>query len=361
MLRILHAADFHLDSPFAGLTPEQAQRRRGEQRELLEDLAALARAQQVQLVLLPGDLLDGDRFYPETAQALTRALGSIPCPVFLAPGNHDFFSPQSVYAALTWPDNVHVFSSGELERFDLPELNCAVWGRAFTAPREDGSPLAGFSAPRDGVLHIGCLHGDTMGGTDYAPIAPEEMAGSCLHYLALGHIHQYSGLQKAGGTHWAYPGCPQGRGFDETGKKGVLLVDVDEGSVSARFVPLARRRYEILSVDLTGAESALSAIEAALPPDTQDHIYRILLTGEGETPDLSALERALSGRFYGLTLRDHTRLPRDLWRRKEEDTLTGLFLRELWPLCEQEPDNEVYQLAVRFGLAALEGGEDAAL
>lgn len=361
MLRILHAADFHLDSPFAGLTPEQAQRRRGEQRELLEDLAALARAQQVQLVLLPGDLLDGDRFYPETAQALTRALGSIPCPVFLAPGNHDFFSPQSVYAALTWPENVHVFSSGALERFDLPKLNCAVWGRAFTAPREDTSPLAGFSAPKDGLLHLGCLHGDTMGGTDYAPISPEDMAQSSLTYLALGHIHQYSGLQKAGGTHWAYPGCPQGRGFDETGEKGVLLVDVDEGSVSARFVPLARRRYEILSVDLTGAESALKAIEAALPPDTRDHIYRILLTGEGETPDLSALERALSGRFYGLTLRDHTRLPRDLWRRREEDTLTGLFLQELWPLCEQEPDNEVYQLAVRFGLAALEGGEDAAL
>ena len=49
------------------------------------------------------------------------------------------------------------------------------------------------------------------------------------------------------------------------------------------------------------------------------------------------------------------------WRRREEDTLTGLFLREMQPLCEQEPDNEVYQLAVRFGLAALEGGEDAAL
>ena len=361
MLRMLHAADFHLDSPFAGLTPEQAQRRRGEQRELLEDLAALARTEQVQLVLLPGDLLDGDRFYPETAQALTRALGSIPCPVLLAPGNHDFFSPQSVYAALTWPENVRVFSSGELERFDLPELQCAVWGRAFTAPREDVAPLRGFSAPRDGVLHLGCLHGDAMGGTDYAPISPEDMAGSGLTYLALGHIHQYSGLQRAGGTYWAYPGCPQGRGFDETGEKGVLLVDVDEGSVNARFVPLARRRYEILSVDLTGAESALGAIEAALPPDTRDHIYRILLTGEGETPDLSALERALSGRFYGLTLRDRTRLPRDLWRRKEEDTLTGLFLREMQPLCEQEPDNQVYQLAVRFGLAALEGGEDAAL
>ena len=360
MLRILHAADFHLDSPFAGLTPEQAQRRRGEQRALLDDLAALARAEQVQLVLLPGDLLDGDRLYRETAQALLRALGSIPCPVVLAPGNHDFFSPQRVYAALDWPENVHVFTSGALERLDLPELNCAVWGRAFTAPREEASPLSGFTAPRDGLLHLGCLHGDAMGGTGYAPISPGDIAQSGLAYLALGHIHQCSGLQRAGDTFWAYPGCPEGRGFDETGEKGVLLAEVDKGAVSARFVPLGRRRYEILSVDLTGAESPLSAVEAALPPHTEDHIYRILLTGEGDAPDLPALERALAGRFYGLTLRDCTRLPRDLWQRREEDTLTGLFLRELWPLWEREPDSGACQLAVRFGLAALERGEDVA-
>ena len=360
MLRILHAADFHLDSPFAGLTPEQAARRRGEQRQLLDDLARLAGEASVQLVLLAGDLLDGDRFYPETAQALTRALAAIPCPVFLAPGNHDFYGPRSVYAALDWPRNVHVFSSGTPERVDMPGLACAVWGRAFTHSREEGSPLAGLRAPADGLLHLGCLHGDTGGG-DYGPIAPEDIAASGLAYLALGHIHQCSGLQRAGNTFWAYPGCPQGRGFDETGEKGVLLVEADRDGCSARFVPLARRRYESVTVDVTGAESPLRAIQAALPGDTLAHIYRITLTGEGAPPDLAGLERALAGQFYSLTLRDRTRLPRDLWRRREEDTLTGLFLRELWSLCEQEPDNPMYQLAARFGLAALEGGEDAAL
>ena len=90
MLKIIHGADFHLDSPFSGLTPERAAQRRGEQRELLDRLAALAREKQADLVLLAGDLLDSDHIFRETAQALREALGNIPCPVFIAPGNHDF-------------------------------------------------------------------------------------------------------------------------------------------------------------------------------------------------------------------------------------------------------------------------------
>ena len=89
MLKVLHGAAFHLDSPFSGLKPDAAARRRGEQRELLARLTDLAREREADLVLLSGDLLDGDLVFRETVQALARALGEIPCPVFLAPGNHD--------------------------------------------------------------------------------------------------------------------------------------------------------------------------------------------------------------------------------------------------------------------------------
>ena len=360
MLKIIHGADFHLDSPFSGLTPERAAQRRGEQRELLGRLADLAREERADLVLLSGDLLDSERVFRETAEALSRALGSIPCPVFLAPGNHDFYSPSSPYAALDWPDNVHIFRSGEMEAVPLPALGCTVYGRAFTGPRQEDSPLAGFRAEGEGLL-LGCLHGDTAPSSPYGPITGEELAASGLHYLALGHIHQYSGLQRAGDAFWAYPGCPEGRGFDEPGDKGVLSIEAEPGKVSARFVPLCRRRYELLTVDVTGAADPLAAILEALPRDTGADIYRILLTGEGPAPDLAALERELAPRFYGLSLRDRTRLPRDLWARRGENTLTGLFLEELWRQCEEEPDNPVHQLAARFGLAALENGEDAAL
>jgi len=137
-------------------------------------------------------------------------------------------------------------------------------------------------------------------------------------------------------------------------------VEVEHGNVSAQFAPLARRHYEILSVDVTG-RAPLDAIRAALPNHTQEDVYRILLIGEGEAPDLHALEQALAGRFYALTLRDRTRLPQDLWARREEDTLTGAFLRLMWEKIQADPEDQTLHLAVRFGLAALENGEDIAL
>ncbi len=138
-------------------------------------------------------------------------------------------------------------------------------------------------------------------------------------------------------------------------------MEAEPGAASAQFVPLCRRRYERLTVDLTGQTDYLAAVRAALPPDAGAHIFRVLLTGEGERPDLTALEGALAPLCYGLTLRDHTRLPLDLWKRREEDSLTGLFLREMWALCEQDPDDPKLQLAARYGLAALEDREEGNL
>ena len=263
MLKVLHGADFHLDSPFSGLKPDAAARRRGEQRELLARLTDLAREREADLVLLSGDLLDGDLVFRETVQALARALGEIPCPVFLAPGNHDWYGPQSPYAALEWPGNVHLFTGPELGAVRLPELGCTVWGAAFCAPRQSASPLRGFHAPAEGV-QLAVLHGEVAAQGDYGPISEEDIAASGLDYLALGHVHQYSGLRRAGETFWAYPGCPEGRGFDELGEKGVLWLEVEKGRTEAEFVPLCRRRYQILSVDLTGQADPAAAVLAAL-------------------------------------------------------------------------------------------------
>ena len=355
MLKIIHGADFHLDSPFSGLTPKRAAQRRGEQRELLERLAELARKKGAGLVLLAGDLLDSERVFPETAQALSKALASIPCPVFIAPGNHDPYTDRSIWTALNWPDNVHIFRSHDLERVDLP--GCTLWGRAFTGAHQETSPLEGLAVPGDGKLHLAVLHGCVGERNGYGPISPAEIAASGLDYLALGHVHQGSGLNKEGNTFWAYPGCPEGRGFDELGDKGVLYVEAEPGQVKSQFASLAKRRYEIITADVTGPAGPLAAILEALPGRTSDLICRLILTGEGPAPDLVNLEQTLAPEFYGLTLVDRTRLPRDLWARREEDTLTGLFLRTMWEKCQAEPDNQALQLAARYGLAALEGGE----
>lgn len=351
MLNLLHAADFHLDSPFSGLSAEQSALRRAELRQLPSRLTALAKARQAHLALLPGDLFDGSRVYPETVEALKNALEEMAIPVFIAPGNHDHFHPRSPYAGEDWPENVHIFTESRMTSVELPEINCVVHGCAFTSPHREDDPLAGFAAPKDGRIHLLCVHGEVAQAGTYAPIAPRSLAESGVCYAALGHIHAASGLQWAGDTAWAYPGCPEGRGFDECGEKGASLVTIDGGRVCAEALPICRRQYRIETVTLTD--------DLTFSPT--DDLVRLILRGEQSRPvSLAALEAKWSPLFFHLELRDETTLPQDLWTRAEEDSLTGLFLRGMKQRLDAagEADRAQLLLATRFGLAALEGGED---
>ncbi len=359
MLRFIHASDFHLDSAFHALTPQRAAERRRESRELGARLAEEALRRGADLMLLSGDLFDGTSSFRETPEELAKGLSRAGISVFIAPGNHDFYSANSPYATIQWPDNVYIFKSGEIESVDLPDLNCTVHGGAFTGPEQTAGLLTGFTAPQDGRIHLMALHGDVEPSAPrYNPITKAEIAASGLAYLALGHVHAASGPQKSGRTLWAYPGCPEGRGFDELGDKGFYFGTVsDEGAVTLEFVPFARHRYEILTVDVTDRDPR-EAVEAALPKWTTYDLYRILFTGETDERgiDLTALETVLSGRFYALELRDGTRVRQDVWARAGEDSLRGEFLRRLRQQYDagDEEARERVSRAVRFGLAALD-------
>lgn len=357
-VRILHAADFHLDSAFGALSAEQAKLRRRESRELLLRLANYVEQNAIDLVLLAGDLFDGETTYRETIETLIEALGSMRARVFIAPGNHDFCSASSPYATLDWPENVHIFKTAAIERVALPEFSCAVCGAAFTDPAQEQSLLRGYRAPDDGLSSIMVLHGDMTGAEErYDPIAPEDIAASGLTYLALGHTHRHDGFHRAGDTVYAYSGCPEGRGFDELGEKGFLAGTVEAGQVTMEFVPFARRRYEILRVDVTGKRAA-DALHEQLPPSTARDIYRVIFTGETDERgiDLAAIEAQFAADFFKLELRDETRMGESVWARAGEDSLRGLFLRALRDIPAQTDEERArIELAARFGLSALDG------
>ena len=353
-MKLLHASDFHLDSPFRQLDEGKAAVRRRELRSLPARLAKLSVEEGVDLVLLPGDLFDGERVYPETVEALAEALASIPAPVFIAPGNHDHCRPGSPYLTARWPENVHIFTQREMESVELPGLNCTVHGCAFTEAHREDDPLVGFAAPDDGNLHLLCVHGEVGKEGRYGPIDPRSLALSGADYVALGHIHAGSGLKFEGNTPWAYPGCPEGRGFDEMGEKGCLIVTVEHGRTETEFRPVSGRRYRIERVEV-------DSFRDNLPAESSPDLVRIILTGESETaPDLDSLTALARPHFFHVELRDETTLPESLWARQEEDSLTGLFLREMSRQMESADDEQRAKLllATRFGLAALEGRED---
>lgn len=185
MAKVLHAADFHLDSAFRALPEDQARLRRQESRELPGRLVDWANDHGARLMLLAGDLFDSDQLYSQTAQMLAQALSRFRGTVVIAPGNHDWLSAASPYRQPIWPDNVHIFLGRGIERLALPELQCTVYGAAFTAPEEPESGLRGFHAQPDGSARIMVLHGD-MGSREsrYRPLTPEEIAATGLDYLA---------------------------------------------------------------------------------------------------------------------------------------------------------------------------------
>ena len=361
-IKILHCADMHLDSPFEGLSSGKASLRRREQRELLRRLSELARTEEVDLLLLSGDLLDSDNTYYETGEELNQCLRSLSVPVFISPGNHDYYSPKSPYARLKLPQNVYVFTKNELECVELQGLGIQVWGAAFTEKRS-GALLRGFSAQRrEDMLNIMCIHGEAgVRESDYNPISLEEIAASGMDYIGLGHIHKASGLKKAGDTWYSWPGCPEGRGFDETGEKTVNIIKLSKEGCELETRSIASRRYESVRLDITGLDPLL-AIHTSLPDDTMSDIYRITLTGEAEgNCDINRLYSNLDEMFFELQIRDETRIYRGLWDYAGEDSLRGLFLKKLkdeFDTVKDEKEKNRIEQAARWGLAALDNMEE---
>ena len=338
-LKILHAADLHLDSPFGGFSDEQRQLLKAQQRLLPEKIADLCRREGCDLVLLAGDIFDGEASR-DTIDHLKNELARCGVPVFIAPGNHDFCGPGSPWLTESWPENVYVFTGG-LESVVLTELSCRVYGAGFRS-MDCPSLLDGFRAEGTERYKIAVLHGDpTQRESPYNPITAGQVKASGLQYLALGHVHR-AGSFRAGDTLCGWPGCPMGRGWDETGQKGVYIVDVGERT-ELRFLPIPGIRFFDLEIPA-------DRLEDLIPGGQTRDFYRITLTGDGEG------EVRLPG-IPNLWLRDLRTAPGDIWELAGEDTLEGVYFSMLRQ--QAQAGEEAAALAARISRELLLGREVA--
>ena len=126
-------------------------------------------------------------------------------------------------------------------------------------------------------------------------------------------------------------------------------------------MPLCRRRYWDIPVDVTGKDPADALLEA-IPLGSGQDICRFRLVGERKEDALNMgyLYAQVEKKFFDVQLQDATRLETGLWDRLGEDNLTGLFLRNLKTRMEQASPEELPLLerAAWFGLCALEGREE---
>ena len=189
MAKILHTADFHLDSAFTALPEEKARLRRQEARQLTDRLVDYANDHGVELLLLAGDLFDSDQLYGQTAQELAQSLARFRGHAVIAPGNHDFYAASSPYARLLWPENVHIFREERLQRLPFPQYGCVVYGAAFTSP-DAPAGIPGSLGPEDeGLARILLLHGEVgVRDSRYRAMTLKDVEQSGADYLALGAV-----------------------------------------------------------------------------------------------------------------------------------------------------------------------------
>ncbi|MBQ3488745.1 MAG: metallophosphoesterase [Clostridia bacterium] len=349
-MKILHSADWHLGASMTNLDPQARELIRGILLQLPGLMAELCRREKCDLVLLAGDLLEG-RSDRDTVEVLKRGLEECGVPVFIAPGNHDPLGPGSPWEE-AWPENVHIFGP-ELESVAVPELDCRIWGAGFTAM--DCPPLLeGFRAECEEKWKLCLLHADpTRADSPYCAVTAAQAEASDLDLLALGHIHK-GGTFRAGKTLCAWPGCPQGKGWDEAGEKGAVIVTLEE-EPKLRAVTFTGPRFYDLDLELEN--DPMEALKRTLPAGETLDFYRITLKGTG-TPDLGALYAAFPGVPH-LTLRDRTVPPIDLWTGAGEDTLEGTFFGLLRAAAMEAEGREREQilLAAKISRRLLEGRE----
>lgn len=350
-LRILHSADWHLDSPFAGFTEDQRAFLKREQQKIPGKIADLCRHKNCDMMLLSGDIFDGEPTR-ETLDILKAELRHCGVPVLISPGNHDFCAPGSPWLEESWPMNVFVFTGG-LESVTIQGLNCRIYGAAYQN-MDSPALLEGFKAEGEELYKVAVLHGDpTQKNSPYCPITSAQVRQSGLDYLALGHIHK-AGAFRAGKTLCAWPGCPMGRGWDEIGEKGVCIVTLSEKGTQIQAQSLDTLRFHDMEVDITG--DAAQALEDALPAAGNADFYRIALTGSGKV-DVGALQRKFD-MFPNLELKDKTEEEVDLWADAGEDTLEGVYFQMLRKAMDSDPENaKRVQLAAEISRKLLKGKE----
>ncbi|MFB0959079.1 MAG: DNA repair exonuclease [Clostridiaceae bacterium] len=367
-IKILHCADWHLGSSLWSI-PEHAAQRAVELLGSFRRMTRLCQKEQVDLLLIAGDLFEGTNIDPAVVASVKEYLADISSRVFIAPGNHDYAALDSPFLDSDWPDNVHIFRGG-LERVDLPDLPVSVYGAAFTGSRQQEVLLPQSDPNCAGRIRLGVFHADVVGtgqSSGYHGIQPEQIRATGLDYLALGHIHQCSGIQRVGHTTWAYPGIPDGRGFDETGRKGVYLGTVQAGAADLQFESLSSRQYLIEPVDVSGfrteaqAEAAILAQLKERHGDSYaDHFYRIRLTGRVGLETVlpwTVIENRLAETLHYVQLLDETRMEVDFDNLAQETSLRGIFVRKMLEAgagADEAQKNRMRQ-ALEAGLRALEG------
>ncbi|NND92914.1 MAG: DNA repair exonuclease [Granulosicoccus sp.] len=291
-VRFLHTADLHLDSPLSTLATRNSglgELMQDASRRVLTRLVDTALKQQVDALLIAGDLFDGDQRDVHTAMVLQRELRRLEAaaiPVFIIWGNHD--AEARLLDVLELPDNVHAFDGRGGKRYFANE-QAVVHGVSYSRRQAPDSLLGKYAKPDAQCFNIGLLHTSLTGAeghNDYAPCTVNELIDKGYDYWALGHIHKRSVHHRQPAV--VMPGNPLGRHINESGERSVSLVTLTAGEApDIQCIELAPVRFDRLTVSLDACDDKRYAYERILEElkrhreslDTEHLVVRVQLCG----------------------------------------------------------------------------------
>ena len=351
-MKLIHCADLHLDSPLeANLPSEKVRERRAELLNTFAKLVRLADENGVSAILISGDLFDSDHITKKTEKYVMDLIASHPdLYFFYLAGNHD--KGNRLWSTEDKPKNLCTFGDG-WQSYQFGDV--VITG----SERPDPDTLS----LREDAVNIVMMHGQERAGRGAAgedSIRFAKLKNKSIDYLALGHLHDYRTATIDSRCTACYSGCLEGRGFDECGQKGYVLLEVNNGRVQHSFIPMSRRVLHTVECDVTDACSQLELEERVLAAVTSipaNDLVKVVLVGQCPAEaekDLVHLTSVLSERFYFAKIYDHTRLLILPESYRNDVSLKGEFVRRVMASGLSESEKE---RVIACGFRALMGEE----
>ncbi|MED4533775.1 DNA repair exonuclease [Metabacillus fastidiosus] len=307
-IRFIHAADLHLDSPFTGLKslPSSIFERLKESTfTAFSRLISISLKEKVDFILISGDLYDGEERSLKAQLRLKKGFEKLKeagIEVFIIHGNHDHMGGK--WIELEWPENVHVFSSGNVElktAVKNDRVIANIYGYSYPSRAVMQNITGEFKKvfQPDDIFHIGMLHGTIEGNEEhdrYCPFRLSELVEKNFDYWALGHIHKRQVIKEQAPA-VIYPGNIQGRNRKEAGDKGFYLIELDENSTESTFIAVSDVIWEDIEISiesLTNISQFMKRCKQLVETIRREqkgiflHIY---VTGTGQIADVFQNEK----------------------------------------------------------------------
>lgn len=271
VIRFIHAADLHLDSPFKGMTElpmDQLTNLRASTFTAFESLINYALQSTPDFVLIVGDIYDGEnrslRAQLKFQEGMEK-LNDAAIPVVISYGNHDHLGGR--WTRFDLPNNVHIFNEDVGEKLlNIRGQDVLIYGFSYKERHVREAMIEHFPVAENlDAIHIGMLHGSLAGDEShavYAPFRKEELLAKHYNYWALGHIHLRQHLHEEPPI--VYPGNLQGRHRNERGVKGFYEVELSKEGGTLEFIPASALVFERINISCAGIRHANEWLEACV-------------------------------------------------------------------------------------------------